>query len=324
VTVSPENEMPSVCGRIAEFLDDGMGNIGGLLLDDGQKIRFGTGHANLVTAIVTIGSQVRIEGDLHSDNPDQQYLFGTLITNLDSKRFASLPARVCSGKPGMLTGAPKVAASLAHPGSGATNGIALRGIERGYNGLLRLQAMLAYLKVMKRDVPGIGQILEEVQHTYQQALSRYDAQDFEGALEFASASECLSGAVEIVISRTLRYDTSYPSLVPPPPKYSDASGDLGSLEDELKDLETVIARIHWLLENGTLPLDDRTQVRKILSWGDAFYREVRRSCHSGTVEDAAELIQAASAAAHSAEHVCRKWYVTHAGRLDMEAAKPQT
>jgi hypothetical protein len=88
--------------------------------------------------------------------------------------------------------------------------------------------------------------------------------------------------------------------------------------------QSVIARIHWLLENGTLPLDDRTQVRKILSWGDAFYREVRRCCQTGTVENAAELIQAASAAAHSAEHVCRKWYVTHTGRLDMEIVKPQT
>ena len=211
-----------------------------------------------------------------------------------------------------------------HSGPKATKRIALRGIERGYNGLHRLQAVLAYLKVMKRDVPGIGQILEEVQHTYQQALSRYDAEDFGRALEFASASECLSGAVEIVISRTLRYDTSYPSLVPPPAKYSSDSCDLGSLEDELNDLEAVIARIHWLLENGTLPLDDRTQVRKILSWGDAFYCEVRRSRQSGTVEDATELIQAASAAAHSAEHVCRQWYVAHASRLDMEAAKPQT
>lgn len=311
--------MHSVCGRVAEFLDDGIGNVGGLLLDGGQTVRFWTGNATRVTAIAAIGSQVRIEGDLQNERTEQ-YLLATLITNIDSKRSASLPAPVRLGRPGMLSGAPSVTASLAHPGC-ATKRIAQRGIEHAYDGLHRIQAMLAYLHVMKRQVPGVSQILDEAKHTYQQALSHYEAEDFEGALEFASASDCLSGVVEVVVSRTLRSDTSYPSLVPPPPKPSDLEGDLPSLDDELRELEAVIARIHWLLENGTLPLDDRTQVRKILSWGDAFYREVRRSYQTGTVEDAVEWIQAASAAAHSAEHVCKKWYIAQGGHSNQETGQ---
>lgn len=194
----------------------------------------------------------------------------------------------------------------------ATRCDAATGIERAYDKLHRIQEILAYLNITKRQVPGISQFLDEAKHTYEQALSRYGAQDYEGAREFATASECLSHVVEGVISRTLRSDTSYPSLVPLPPEHAGTCGDSNRVQDDLNEIEVVLSRIHWLMENGTLPMEDRTQVRRIASWSDAFYQQARRMHERGSQEDATELVEAANAAALSAEHICRNWYVARA------------
>ena len=194
----------------------------------------------------------------------------------------------------------------------ATRSDAASAIERACDSLHRIQAILAYLNIMKRQVHGLSQMHEEASHTYEQALSRHAAQDVEGALEFATASECLSRVVEGVISRTLRSDTSYPSVVPPPPEHIGTFESPSRVQDDLNAVEAVLARVHWLLENGTLPLEDRTQVRRIAGWGDAFYQEARRMYHHGSHEDATDLAQAGIDAAVAAEHICRNWYVAHA------------
>jgi len=370
-----EDEMQSLDGKVSKFLYNSMGFLSGFVLGRGQEIRFWVSHANVgaVTGTVTIGSRVEAQGDLRRDDEGEEYLQAALITNLDSRRTASLPAPVSPGKPGMLSdGAPNTVASLAHlrivdaerqvgtsseaDGTGddialylkqiasrpeqsacsydenssgpnavlprATTTDAATGIERAYDGLHRIQAILAYLKIVKQHVPGISQFLDEAKHTYEQALARYADQDFEGAREFAAACRCLSRVVEIVISRTLRSDTSYPSQVPPPPEDSTACAESNHVQDSLNEVESVLSRLHWLLENGTLPLENRTQVRRIASWGDAFYQQTRRMYRSGALEDASELLQAANSAAHSAEHICRNWYVGQALSRRVITAEP--
>jgi hypothetical protein len=188
---------------------------------------------------------------------------------------------------------------------------AARKIGFAYDRLHRIQAILAYLHIIKHRVPGISQFLDEAKHTYEQALSRFTERDYPGAKEFADASGSLSRVVEIVMARTLRSDTSLPSLVPPPPDHLRASQEPGHVEEDLAQAESVLSRIHWVLENGTLPSEDRAQVRKIAAWGDAFYRQAQHKYRDTVLEDAAEFAQAALAGAHSAEHVCRIWYVSH-------------
>lgn len=195
-----------------------------------------------------------------------------------------------------------------HPPNLALNDAAVS-ISHAYDRLHRVQAILAYLHIMKRKVPGISQFLDEAKHTYEQALARYESRNYVAASEFAAASVSLARVVEIIMSRTLRSDTTLPSLVPPPPGHSLHSNEPGHVEGDLAEAESVLSRIHWLLENGTLPLEDRTQVRKIASWGDALYKQARHSYRQAALPDAWELAQAALAGAYSAEHVCRKWYV---------------
>jgi hypothetical protein len=203
------------------------------------------------------------------------------------------------------------------PGQNDGNGTELekndaaRRIGFAYDRLHRIQAILAYMHIMKHRVPGISQFLDEAKHTYEQALSRFTESDFASAKEFAGASASLSRVVEIVMARTLRSDTSLPSLVRPPPDHLRASPEPGHVEENLAQAESVLSRIHWVLENGTLPSEDRAQVRKIAAWGDAFYKQAQHKYRDTVLEDAAEFAQAALAGAHSAEHVCRKWYVSH-------------
>ncbi len=45
-------------------------------------------------------------------------------------------------------------------------------IEHAYDSLHRIQAILAYLHIVKRQVHGISQMHQEAKHTYEQALSR--------------------------------------------------------------------------------------------------------------------------------------------------------
>ena len=194
----------------------------------------------------------------------------------------------------------------------ATRSDAVEEIERAYDGLHRIQAILAYLNIIGRQVHGISQMHEEAKHTYEQAMSRHGMLDFEGAREFASASGCLSRVIEGAICRTLRSDSGFPSTVTPPPEHAGTCGSSSRVEEDLELVEGVLSRVHWLLENGTLPADDRAQVRKITVWSDAFYHQARRSYEHGAHRDAAELAQAAVYTAHSAEHVCRNWYLAHA------------
>jgi hypothetical protein len=194
----------------------------------------------------------------------------------------------------------------------ATRSDAASALERAYDSLHRIQAILAYLNIIKRQVHGMSQMHEEARHIYEQALSRHVVQDVKGAFELATTCECLSRVVEGVISRTLRSDTSYPSLVPPPPVHLGACQSPGRVPEELDALEAVLARVHWLLENGTLRLEDRTQVLRIAGWGDAFYQQARRRYQRGAHQDATELAQAGIDVAVAAEQVCRNWYVVRA------------
>ncbi len=354
--------MVFVSGRAQKLLRDSEGDLKGMVLDNGREIRFSAALGHHVAPMVKEGCLVEIEGRLESEDSPTGCVQATVVKNLDSRKYASLPAPKREGKPGMQSEAtPTDAASLEHPhadggdppndrgewsksdrgapgpnlpaedstsfapgsffhrllrengGKAAelSRNDSARSIGIAYDSLHRIQAILAYLHIIKHRVPGIGQFLDEAKHTYEQALARFAAGDYTGAKEFAEASGSLSRVVEIVMARTLRSDDSLPSLVPPPPEHPSTAPEPEHVAEDMAQAENVLSRIHWLLENGTLPSEDRAQVRKLASWGDAFYRQAQRTYRDAILEDAAEFAQAALAGAYSAEHVCRKWYVSH-------------
>jgi hypothetical protein len=184
-----------------------------------------------------------------------------------------------------------------------------KGIGQAYDGIHRIQAILAYLKIMSRDNPGVSLILDEAKHTYEQALSLYEARDFEGALEFASASRDLSQAVEIVISGALRSDSLYPTLMLLPPEYQTTLDDSIRIQEELDRVERLLSLIHRVAKNGNLRSDDQTQTLNIASCSERLLRKARHLLRFATIQEAIDLVHAAAATAHAAELVCKKWHV---------------
>jgi hypothetical protein len=306
--------MPMVSGRIAKFLDDPQSDFHALILEDGQAVRFPPHYADSVFSLVQLGSHIRVEGVFlpASDDSSDGYWEPALITNFDSHRSLSFSAPSCNEALGMPEDCitPQSSASRAPNARPGDRCKAAEVIGQSFDGLHRVQAIVAYLHIMQRDVPGIGQLLDEAKHTYVQALERFQVGKIAAAREFAAASVGLSRVVEILISRTLRYDSGLPALVPPPPDLHSHAGDCSRVEADLEEAEFLLSRIHWLLEHGTLPLEDRTQVRRITSWGDALFKQAQHSYQQVSIPDAVEFAQAALAGAHSAEHVCRRWYVT--------------
>jgi len=350
--------MQTVSGQIARFLGDPRAGLQGFVLDSGHTVCFPAEQGHLVSLLVHIGSRVGIEGVFHPGDPGEEYWEPALMTNLDSQGSLTFltPNRTAGpGMPADATTPNPTAASLVQGGLSGSNGAiseaeaaqvppaspptsdshppphhaqkavsrndAAAAVGESYDRLHRVQAIVAYLRIMKRNVPGIGQLLDEAKHTYEQALSRFHARSFVASAEFAAASASLSRVVEILISRSLRSDSGLPSLVPPPPDLYSYCGDSTNVEADLHEAEFVLSRVHWLLERGTLPLEDRTQVRKIASWGDALYKQAQHAYHHVSLPDAVELAQAALAGAHSAEHVCRKWYVGQTARSGDRASE---
>jgi len=196
--------------------------------------------------------------------------------------------------------------------SGTDEDGAARSIELAYDGLHRAQALLAYVKIVDLQAPDVSQLFSESKYTYQQAISNYQKQEYGVASEFAAASGELSRSVEVVVSKTMRADSSYPTLLPYPPRNHTGMTSSGEAQRGLTRVGRLLARIHWLLQNGTLPAEDREQVQRITSWSDMFYEKGRQSLQSGAVSEASYFISAAEAVAHSAEHVCKQDYITHA------------
>jgi hypothetical protein len=184
-------------------------------------------------------------------------------------------------------------------------------IERSYDRLQRIQAILAYLHILKRQVQGIGEFLDEAKHTYAQSLGRYQDREFMAAREFGSACQHLCRIVEVVISRTLRSDTSYPFVVPEPPELERAFDGSHHLRRSFEELKGSLLQLQDLLKGTALSSEDRAQARKITFWSEAFFEQASRLYRRGEVENVVELVQFAKSAARSAEHIGRNGYIEH-------------
>jgi hypothetical protein len=73
-----EDEMAFVLGRVSKILRDPDGNSIGMLMDDGQKIRFPAAFGRLVSPVITEGCLVGVEGDRSAHIfPESRHLAST-------------------------------------------------------------------------------------------------------------------------------------------------------------------------------------------------------------------------------------------------------
>lgn len=320
--------MKIITGRISGLLNNAAGEINGIILDDGRRVRFSPDRASRVLAIATIGSRVEVQVSVQSGPGSDTYVDAVRILNLDSQQSATLYASPTPNKPEVSTGfclPPGTAAPLAPaPGPGVVLPSSKHGtpeawiirkevvdeIEQAHDALHLIQAMLVHLKMIKQEQFAISQYLDEAKHAYVQALSRCQIRDFEAAREFAAASRSLSRVVEILISRTFHSNAGCPRPSPFSAEHVIACRDQRAAQNDLDRVERLLVRIRWVIENGTLPSEDRDRVQKLSLWCADLRRRARCLLENGVTDEAIDFAQAADAVACSAEHLCKECYVT--------------
>jgi uncharacterized protein YlxP (DUF503 family) len=108
-------------------------------------------------------------------------------------------------------------------------------------------------QMIKQERNTVGRYVDEAKHTYQQAVSRYQAQDLERARDFAAASIGLFRLVEILISRIYHSKTECLSFVASLPDYASGTTDDAVAEHNLDRVAQLLAGIQWVSEDQTLP-----------------------------------------------------------------------
>jgi hypothetical protein len=191
---------------------------------------------------------------------------------------------------------------------------ALREVARAHNRLHRSQAMLIHLRAVNRPMPSVGPYLEEAKHTYRRAGNQFHARDFEAAWQLAAASCSLSFVVEILISKPFREVAEAQSSVTQISEAPKVACTSMRLED-LCRVENLLARIHWVVTNGTLPSEECERVERVSRWTEDFLRCARRFFESGAFPEAADSLRAANAAVLSAEHLCRMCYAARGSNV---------
>ena len=318
--------MRTITGTISGLLNSSAGEINGVVLDNGRTFRFPPDRASRVLSIATIGSRVEVRVSAESDLGGDEHADAIRITNLDSQRSAAIDGSPTPPNPEVPTGfspppdtaaslAPAAERSLAYSRHMAPEAWVIRKevvdeIEEARDALHRVQAMLTHLKLLKQEQSATIQYLDEAKHAYMQAISRCQAHDFEGAREFAAASSSLSLVVDILISKTSHSNTDYPRPRAFRSEHATESCDQHAAQNDLDQVKRSLARIHWVTENGPLPSEDRLQVQKLFLWSESFHRWARCLLETGAKEEALDFTQAAEALACSAEHLCKKCYVT--------------
>jgi hypothetical protein len=184
-------------------------------------------------------------------------------------------------------------------------------VEKAYIAIHRTQALLAYCTILGKSSPHFGEVFEEAKLAYGQSLSHHRRGEFSVAIEYAAASQELSFTVECRTANFQQFDSEYPTLVSPPPKREDGAGEEAKVAGALNAISAVLARAQECLRSGTLPTEDREQVRKVVSWAEGFYREALRSFRCGDLTGTEKLAEAAGATARAAQHLCKQSYMLH-------------
>ena len=184
-----------------------------------------------------------------------------------------------------------------------------REIEGACEALHRSEAILIQLKLVGAAVPNVSPMINEARHACAQAAASFRANAFVSAGEYGAASSALARAVCMVLLREPRSRGSRPGNEGGIGNHRPGTGDHRPSQDEFSAVESRISRIVWLFEYGTLPAEVIEQARKIASWSDELFREAQQLFRNGAWEAAREFLQAAEAAALSAEHICKMCYL---------------
>jgi len=313
------SEMSTITGKVTRLLRTRDDRVTGFVLNTGARVHFPSGWAPRVLTIAPLNSSVEIHGCIaYGSDADDPHIDAQSIENLDSRESAvlhspsttpspeasaaSFPPRNtadASGSPSENFAEYTVTEGESQESSSVTD--SLRAVAQAYDRLHRIQSMLLYLKMMKQHTGTMANCLDEANRIYAQALSRYQARDFEGAARFALASSSISLVVENAVSLNFRSSTDYPNLAPVSSDREESNSELA--QEKLEGVKRLNARIRWVIENGTLATDDRKEAENLSQWSFNFCRWAHSSFEIGAKQQALEFARAADALVCAAEHL---------------------
>lgn len=178
-------------------------------------------------------------------------------------------------------------------------------ITNACDALQRAEAMFVHLRMVNCDSPKVGPLLEEAQHTYEQALSRYYARDFEQSHEFSVTSRDLSWLVAILISRAIRADMNCTDSMVGSGSKGSSRPIRGAYEKlDLNRLGHKLAWVRWVQHWGALSSDGYAQVRKIQCCVEPLYIAAIDVCEDDDRKNAVGFAYAAELGARAAERLC--------------------
>jgi hypothetical protein len=322
-------DMQMIHGKVRELLFSSANGLYGFVTDGGAEVHFAGGKSDLVRAVLSVGSSVEILG-CPCDSTSTAWLEAYWIGNLDRGNCVDLSKAPFPREPEISfaeLSAPQETTSLAPPSlaTGLTGGESRRNVPRSeldrdracesvgsaFDALHRAQALVAYIKILGRQGPSSSDLLDEAKRAYRQALTHYSHQEYPIAFEYALASCELSFTVETGVTRALASDLTLPTLVPSPPIRPAWKNGAMHASRALRAGSSLLLRLRWVLENGTLAAEDREQVRRLVSRAEGFYEEAVRYQEAGQWHLAMGSAREGGATARSAEHICRQAYLFH-------------
>ncbi len=198
----------------------------------------------------------------------------------------------------------------------ATQEEAAGAVQRAYDGISRA----AMLQASSNAGVNISSLISQSKGAYQEALSRYQANDYPGAREEAMASTDLSRAAEELAASGNASNER--AGVPAPPASSATREDSMRARRDVQNLGYRLGVVSQPQSSSeTAPANVASQAKALLSTSETLLKEAQAALSQNQAQRAIHLAHAGDALTHVAEHLQNR-YLIAAGITPTAPAPP--
>jgi hypothetical protein len=199
----------------------------------------------------------------------------------------------------------------------ATQGEAAAAVQRAYEGIVRVGILGNAASVAGVNV---NTLITDSKSAYQEALSRYQANDYFGSREQALASADLARASE-ELTMTTSVGASQAG-VPAPPAAAVKQEDSLRATRDVQNLSYRLNAVGANLNSGTsIPAATASQAKSLLTMSQQLQRQAQSLLSQNQPERAIRLARAGDALTHVAEHLENR-YLIAAGIMPIPPPPP--
>jgi len=198
------------------------------------------------------------------------------------------------------------------PPAYATQSDIANAIQGAYDGLNRSAALVSASKTATADGVSL-QLMSEAKNAYQEALSRYQANDFIGVRELAAEATDLSRAAEALAISSITANSGA-AQVSAPPLQQGVTEDAYRANDEIGRAGNSILQVQNASSyaSSAVPAEVSRRVRALLTMSQQLQQRAQALLAQNNPRQASADARAADAIAHAADHA-RSRYLIAAG-----------